>query len=265
MLPPPKLPLPVLKDALKKVPSLKYALAAAVVLWILALVVFWKLPLPVAIFGSIGMFVLMVLLLLFAKVTALPSRKFSIPALVTVWSLVPIPPLVVGTLYLCIFFGWPRDLGHWLGEKPVAQESHEPPMITYTGTRLNEKQKTSLDTLGVVLQEPDDVFNAKGHDYENRPIENWICRFESVDPKPKSPDQGRKFTVDLNDKFKAVCVLKPGVTGDELEHLNHGDELTIAKAWSRSVSRGHVPDEKNDTISTKGLFLLLDCELKMPL
>jgi hypothetical protein len=264
-MPLPQLPLPVLKEALKKVPSLKYAIGTAVILWILALAVFWKLPLPVAIFGSIGIFVLMVLLVLFAKVAALPARKFSIPAVAIVWSFVPVPPLVVMTLYSCVFFGWPRDLGHWLGDKaPVAQEAPEP-TITLRGTPLNLKQKSSLGSLGIALKGPDDVFNSKEREWEDQLIENWVCKFEWVDKRPKSPEETRQFRVNFDDNFKAICFLKPGVVGEELDHLNPGDEFTLAKAWSRKVAKSLFPDEKRGLALTIGVFHLTNCELKTPL
>jgi len=151
-------------------------------------------------------------------------------------------------------------------QPPVKPEAHEP-TITFRGTRFNEKQKTSLDGLRIALKGPDEVFNAKGRDYEGKPIEDWIGRFESDGGKPKSPEEGREFTVVFDDNFIAVCHLKPGVVGDELKHLNPGDQITIARAWVRHVAKEQVGDESTGdlVVKTQGRFRLFNCELKMPL
>jgi hypothetical protein len=151
------------------------------------------------------------------------------------------------------------------GEKPVPPPAE--PTITLKGLPFNEKQKTSLDSLRIALKEPDEVFNSTWQDYQGKPLENWICKFESVGGKPDSPKDGRKFIVVFDDTFKATCFLKPGVEGKELTHLQPGHLLTLTKAWVRYLIKEPFADEsgRDLVLVTKGRFRLINCELKMPL
>jgi len=245
--------LSILVDATKQYRPLKYAWGVLGIATVAAIITLFMLPARTAIIGGFVVFLGMILLVVFGTAVSLPNHRKSLQAQAILWIGVAAFAVLCGTGVSSVCFGVPQQMAQFLGVMAAVPPD---PTVTFTGTPLNETQKRSLDTLGVVLKEPDDVFNAKAHDYENRPIDNWICKFESVDPKPTSPKEGRKFTVAVDNRFKAVCLLKPGVAGDE---------LTIAHAWSRKVTRGLFADEKNETISTKGMFVLLNCELKMPL
>jgi len=101
----------VLKTAIRAVPAVKYALGVAGVLSVVAIVTLgWRLDPSVAVFGTVLMFVLMTVLLVFTRIVAANAAVFILPVLWFVWSSTL---LCIGTailLFMSVFFKWPMNL-----------------------------------------------------------------------------------------------------------------------------------------------------------
>ena len=80
-------PFRILKEAIKAVPAVKYALGVAGVASVIAIVAGFKVDYRIAVFGTIIMIALMLLLLIFSN-AASPKNKRSLrlPSLALTWS-----------------------------------------------------------------------------------------------------------------------------------------------------------------------------------
>jgi len=100
----------ILKQAVRAVPAVKYALGVAGIVAVIAIVKLFGLSFGVAALGAVVMLVLMAALVIFAKLSALGSADFRLPALVFAWfSLL----LLIGSsllLFTSTFFGKPLNL-----------------------------------------------------------------------------------------------------------------------------------------------------------
>ena len=97
-------PFRVLKEAIKQVPALKYALGVAGIAAAAAIVKSLVSDLRVAVFGIILMVVLMTVLVVFAKLTAIASKDFKLPALVLLWFSLLLVIAVSSLLFTSTFF-----------------------------------------------------------------------------------------------------------------------------------------------------------------
>jgi hypothetical protein len=114
----------VLKDAIKAVPAVKYALGIAGIVAAIAIVKGFEIDFRIAVFGTVIMLVLMTVLVIFAKAAASAAVGFVGPATVLTWfSLL----LVIGTatlLFWSVFFKWPVDL-QWVLQKHDASSAEK--------------------------------------------------------------------------------------------------------------------------------------------
>jgi hypothetical protein len=92
-------PLTILKDAVKAVPAMKYALAVLGLVAVVAIVSLWRVKYEVAIFGAVIILGLMVPVLVFAKLTKVAPKYFLGPARAFMWAFV-ILTIIAGT---CLF------------------------------------------------------------------------------------------------------------------------------------------------------------------
>jgi hypothetical protein len=121
------------------VPSVKYALGVAGVVAAVAVIQAFRIGYRIAFFGAIVMFVLMVLLVIFAKLTQTAQRHFVAPVVVLMWSFLL---LAVGTaclLFTSVFFRFPVDLRDWLKPTSTAQgadHATEPALSTVLATGM---------------------------------------------------------------------------------------------------------------------------------
>src|SRR5215475_12800790 len=103
-------PLTILKDAVKAVPAMKYALAVLGLVAVVAIVSLWRVKYEVAIFGAVIILGLMVPVLVFAKLTKVAPKYFLGPARAFMWAFV-ILPIVAGTcLFTAAAFKQPQAL-----------------------------------------------------------------------------------------------------------------------------------------------------------
>jgi len=101
-------PLAILKEAVKQVPALKYAIAVLGIVSVLVIVKMFQINAGTAWFGVIGVTVLMVLLFVFAKVVASPSTTVKGPVVFLIWSFLFLAVASAFLIVASLFFGWPR-------------------------------------------------------------------------------------------------------------------------------------------------------------
>ena len=104
----------LLQQAIRAVPAVKYALGIGGIVWVIAAVAALNVDYRVAVFGTIVMVVLMVLLLVFAKLAGTTAEAFVLPMTVLVWSSILLTTMVAVFLATSVFFRWPLDLQYWL-------------------------------------------------------------------------------------------------------------------------------------------------------
>lgn len=110
----------ILKQAIKAVPAVKYALGIAGIIAVIAIVAAFGIDFRVALFGAVGMFVLMTMLVIFASLARQKGSQFRLPALVFTWfSLLSVMALAI-VLFTSVFWGRPVDLRILLASKVSA-------------------------------------------------------------------------------------------------------------------------------------------------
>jgi hypothetical protein len=110
----------ILKQAIKAVPAVKYALGVAGIIAVIAIVRGFGIDFRVALFGAIVMFVLMTMLVIFASLARQKGSQFRLPALIFTWfSLICVMAVSV-TLFTSVFWGRPVDLRSLLATKASA-------------------------------------------------------------------------------------------------------------------------------------------------
>jgi hypothetical protein len=130
-------PLTILKDAVKAVPAMKYALAVLGLVAVVAIVSLWRVKYEVAIFGAVIILGLMVPVLVFARLTTVRPGKLVVPALVMMWSFLLLTVATAFLLFTCAFFRWPKPLieltgkvGNGTGTGVIPTNSADPRVAT---------------------------------------------------------------------------------------------------------------------------------------
>lgn len=107
-------PIEVLREAIRAVPAVRYALGVAGILAAVALIGGFGLDAKTTVFGALGMLMLMVVLVVFARLTKTAPRHFVAPMLVLMWSVLLITVASAALLFTAVFFDWPRPLSQIL-------------------------------------------------------------------------------------------------------------------------------------------------------
>ena len=111
--------LKILRESIKAVPAMKYALAVAGILAVVAMVGAFKISPSMAVFGAVITLVLMVAMVIFARLTTTASRHFFLPVTIMMWAFLVITVATAFLLFTSAFFQWPRGLRELIGP-PVA-------------------------------------------------------------------------------------------------------------------------------------------------
>jgi hypothetical protein len=121
-------PISALKEAIKAVPAMKYAVAVLGLVAVVAIAAAWRVNFKVAVFGAVIILILMVSVLLFARLTALRAGLFLVPAMILLYTFVT---LTVGTgvlLFTAAAFKWPPALNELIfGPANVTPPIYVPP------------------------------------------------------------------------------------------------------------------------------------------
>jgi hypothetical protein len=140
-------PLSFLKQAIKAVPAVKYALGVGGVVAVIVIVVRFKIDLRIAVLGAVVMFVLMIVLVVFAKLSAQGNGFFRIPAFVVTWFAVAIIMAASFAVFTSFFWGYP--LGWTSRPAPSHSETTNSEPVEKpkaAGEPLNSQQVTKLDS-----------------------------------------------------------------------------------------------------------------------
>lgn len=120
-------PISVLREAVKAVPAVKWALGVGGVLATVALVYTFKLNPRVAFIGLIVMFIAMGVLVIFARVAA-ERNAAALPAMIFTWFVLLIFMATSTCLFTSVFFSKPLDLQEWLTGKATAATTLSEPL-----------------------------------------------------------------------------------------------------------------------------------------
>jgi hypothetical protein len=114
-------PISVLREAIRAVPAVKWALGVGGVLAAVALVYLFKLDARVAFVGVVVLFCFMGVLVIFARASTLRSGAIFWPAMVFTWFVLIMFIVSTVSLFTSVFFRAPLDLQQWLtGRAAVA-------------------------------------------------------------------------------------------------------------------------------------------------
>jgi hypothetical protein len=105
-------PISILKQAITRVPALKYALGIAGIAAALAIIKTLITDLRLALFGIILMLVLMTVLFIFAKLTSFAAKEIRLPAIALLWFSLVLTITTASFLFTSVFFNWPINLKH---------------------------------------------------------------------------------------------------------------------------------------------------------
>lgn len=170
-------PMQILREAVRAVPAVKYALGIGGLIAVLSIIFSFGLNPKVAFIGAVFMFMLMGVLVIFARMTALPDQHLLLPAKVFTWFVLFAFMSLSVCLFASVFLKWPLDLRYWL----VSQEDNSIPntgMPTgsvakgkvgwiYVGTRVDGKWETTRE---------EGIEPAKTLDLEGLPIRGRTYR-----------------------------------------------------------------------------------------
>ena len=133
-------PLKILKDAIRAVPAVKYALGVAGIISVIAIVAALKIDFRIAVFGTIIMLVLMVVLIIFAKLSEAPKKYFTIPIIIFMWFALFLTMITAIFLFTSIFLKYPLNLQYLILQESEIQEHKKSPIIL-SGTVKDENNQ----------------------------------------------------------------------------------------------------------------------------
>jgi hypothetical protein len=102
--------LKIIRESIKAVPAMKYALAIAGLLAVVALVGALKVSPQTAVLGTVVTLVLMVAMVVFARLSTTAPRHFFLPVQVMLWTFLMVTVATAFLLFTSAFFQWPRGL-----------------------------------------------------------------------------------------------------------------------------------------------------------
>src|SRR5260221_568853 len=105
----------ILRESIRAVPAMKYALAVAGIMAVVGLVSAFRLSPQTAVFGAVIVLVLMVALVIFARLATTAPSHFLTPVLVMLWSFLALVVATAFLLFSCAFFQWPKAINDLIG------------------------------------------------------------------------------------------------------------------------------------------------------
>jgi hypothetical protein len=113
--------LKIVRESIKAVPAMKYALAVAGILAVVAMVGAFRLSPQTAIFGAVITLVLMVAMVIFARLATTAPKHFLLPVKVMMWAFLCVTVATAFLLFTSAFFRWPRGLRELLDPSATPQ------------------------------------------------------------------------------------------------------------------------------------------------
>jgi len=106
----------IIKEAIKQVPSLKYAFGVLALVSIVAIASSMKLDYRVTVFGVIFVIIMAAVVLLFSRLSQLAAGHFKAPAIILLWFSLLVSIVVPSLLVSSVFFKAPLDLSQYITE-----------------------------------------------------------------------------------------------------------------------------------------------------
>ena len=118
----------ILRESVRAVPAMKYALAVAGLVAVVAMVGALKISPAAAVFGAVIILVLMVTMVIFARLTTVARKHFLLPVQIMMWSFLVVTVATAFLLFTCAFFRWPNGLRDLI-DQPKGGRVSEPRVV----------------------------------------------------------------------------------------------------------------------------------------
>lgn len=128
-------PAKILKEAIRAVPAVKYALGVAGIAAVIAIIAGFKINYKVTVLGIIIMFLLMFLLVIFSAFARSATKSLRNLGLTLAWSFVILTIATALLIFTEFFFSWPRPLEQ-TAESIMGQKTIPTPTPNPITTRL---------------------------------------------------------------------------------------------------------------------------------
>jgi hypothetical protein len=131
----------VLREAIRAVPAVKYALGVTGIVAAISIIKALRVDFRLAGWGTIVMLFLMVALFLFNRLTQSSASLFVGPARVFTWFTLFLFMATSASMFGSIFFRYPVDLQYWITQNPVGGK--HPPSTETRSQRTGDSQPTT--------------------------------------------------------------------------------------------------------------------------
>ncbi|MEO8425779.1 MAG: HEAT repeat domain-containing protein [Verrucomicrobiota bacterium] len=185
--------LKIIKESIRAVPAMKYALAVVGIVAVVGMVRAFNLSPAVAVFGAVITLVLMVAMVIFARLTTAAPKHFLLPAQVMMWSFLALSIATASLLFTCAFFKWPRPVDELI--------------TTHRATSDNDAKKAQVLTAGARIQ-------LKAYDYAGA----WKSVEQAITLAPGS-EEAREEQVEVAMAWLRQLFDTPQTGGDKLDDL----------------------------------------------
>lgn len=165
-------PYKIINDAIKQLPSLKYALGVLAIVSVIAIALSFGIDNRVAIIGSLLVIFLMVLLLIFSRLVSGAKKEFYLPAVILLWFVLIASIITMSLMITSVFWGTPINWKNYF-----------------------EPEKTKKELIGITLLKEDDL---------NNNLKNELDSFKGqhIPNKPASKEDSRNFITKVNEQEK---------------------------------------------------------------
>jgi hypothetical protein len=143
-------PSEILKGAIRAVPAVRYALGVGGVVAVIALVRGLNLGLDTAVFGAVVMFVLMTVLVIFARLASIASTHFKTPALIFTWFCLILTMASAALLFSHVFFGFPASLNLFRPPEKPSVDLHIPVAPASLAPESTSADRLEIEKPGIV-------------------------------------------------------------------------------------------------------------------
>ncbi len=133
-------PINVIKESIKTLPAVKYALGIAGIVAVIAIAKLFVTDLRIAVVGTLVILVLMVGLLVFAKLSKAKDPLFHYPSVIMLWTFLVLTLASAILLFTSVFFAYPLQLINKDKNLPKLEEK----FVFWTSERSVEGKTTRV-------------------------------------------------------------------------------------------------------------------------
>jgi hypothetical protein len=170
-------PIQLLKDAIRAVPAVRYALGVAGVASVIAIIAGFQIDYKVAVFGTIIIFGLMFILLIFSGFASSASSNVKPLALTLAWGFVVLTISASLFLLSSYFFQWPRSLEAYVAESGYIEVSFSADLPLEEVVKLAEPADASIVFNANCGQSVREATVARG-DHRGKDIQEFLLKLK---------------------------------------------------------------------------------------